>query len=110
MNAQKFRKKPVVIEAMRLTSSTAQFHAVYQWVERNTLGSFELMAVTEGREPYPESGVSIDPRNGQLIISTLEGLHWVFVGDWIIRGVAGEFYPCKNDIFEATYELVGSDD
>lgn len=110
MYAQKFRKKPVVIEAMPLDGSTAQFHAVYQWVERHTLGTFEPMAVIEGREPYPESGVSIDPRDGRMIISTLEGLHWADPGDWIIRGVAGEFYPCRADIFEATYELVGSDD
>ena len=62
------------------------------------------MAVIEGRVPYPASGVSIDPRDGRLIISTLEGLHWADPGDWIIRGVQGEFYPCKPDIFAATYE------
>lgn len=110
MQARKFRKKPVVIEAMHLSGSTAQHHAVYQWVERHTLGSFEPLAVIEGREPYPASGVSIDPRDGRLIISTLEGLHWADPGDWIIRGVAGEFYPCKPEVFEATYEVVHSDD
>ena len=110
MHVQKFRKKPVVIEAMRLEGSTAQIHTVFKWVERNTLGSFEPLAVIEGREPYPESGVSIDPRDGRLIISTLEGLHWANPGDWIIRGVAGEFYPCRDDIFRQTYELVDSDD
>ena len=100
----KYRKKPVVIEARQLTGSTADVHDVYQWVESNTLGSFEPMAVIEGRLPYPASGVSIDPRDGRLIISTLEGLHWADLGDWIIRGVHGEFYPCKPDIFAATYE------
>ena len=101
----RYRKKPVVIEAMRLIGSTADVHAVYQWVESNTLGSFEPMDVIEGRKSYPASGVSIDPRDGRLIISTLEGLHWVNPGDWIIRGVKGGFYPCKPDIFEATYEV-----
>ena len=101
---RKYRKKPVVIEAMKLVGSTAEFHDVYLWIERNTLGSFEPLAVIEGDKPYPESGVAIDPRDGRLIISTLEGLHWADPGDWIIRGVAGEFYPCKPEIFEATYE------
>ena len=110
MQAQKFRKKPIVVEATRLTGSTAQFHAVYQWIEQNTLGSFDPMDVIEGRKPYPASGVSIDPRDGRLIISTLEGLHWADPGDWIIRGVRGEFYPVKPDIFEASYELEYSDD
>ena len=100
----KFRKRPVIIEARQLVGTTAEWLSVYQWVEANTLGSFEPMAVIEGRVPYPASGVSIDPRDGRLIISTLEGLHWADPGDWIIRGVKGEFYPCKSDIFEATYE------
>lgn len=101
-----FRKKPVVIEAMHMSGNNDKLHAVYQWIESNTLGSFEPMSVIEGREPYPASGVSIDPRDGRMIISTLEGLHWVDLGDWVIRGVAGEFYPCKPGIFDATYESV----
>ncbi|MEU7240344.1 hypothetical protein [Streptomyces sparsogenes] len=105
----RYRKKPVEIEAMLFDGTTAETHSVYQWVERNTLGSFEPLDVIEGRKPYPESGVSIDPRDGRMIISTLEGLHWVDRGDYVIRGVAGEFYPCKPDIFAATYERVGDD-
>lgn len=100
----KYRKKPVVIEARQLAGSTADVHDVYQWVESNTLGSFEPMDVIEGRKPYPASGVSIDPRDGRLIISTLEGLHWANFGDWIIRGVQGEFYPIKDSVFRETYE------
>lgn len=104
----RYRKRPVEIEAMqfRRDASNAELHAVYQWIERNTLGSFEPLAVIEGRAPYPASGVSIDPRDGRMIISTLEGLHWVDLDDWVIRGVAGEFYPCKPDIFAATYDKV----
>ena len=101
---RKYRKKPVVIEAMQFNGTTAETHAVYQWVEQHTRGSFEPLAVIEGRKPCPESGVSIDPRDGRLIIATLEGLHWVNLDDWIIKGVAGEFYPCKPEIFAATYE------
>ena len=104
----KYRKKPVVIEAVqfRRDLTPAEAHAIYRWIESNTLGSFEPLDVIEGRMPYPASGVSIDPRDGRMIISTLEGLHWVDLDDWIIRGVKGEFYPCKPDIFASTYEPV----
>ena len=113
-----FRKRPVVIEAMRMPDrypagmdeSSDNYernhaaHALLVWVEENTLGSFEPMAVIEGRTSCPASGVSIDPRDGRLMIATLEGPHWVDPGDWVIRGVAGEFYPCKPAIFQRTYE------
>jgi len=101
-----YRKKPVVIEARQFCGTTGETHAIYQWIESNTLGSFEPTAVIEGREPWPDSGVTIDPRDGRMVIATLEGGHWVTVGDWIIRGVQGEFYPCKWDIFDATYDAV----
>lgn len=100
----KYRKKPVVIEAMQIPLPPAT-HAmeVYQWVEENTLGSFNPFTRT-----LPESGVSIDPDDGSLLIATLEGVMIAKPGDWVIRGVQGEFYPCKPDIFEATYEAVES--
>lgn len=101
-----YRKKPVVIEAMEFVGITAELHAVYQWIESNTAGSFEPMAVIEGRTPCPSSGVSIDPRDGRMMIATLEGFHHANLGDFIIRGVQGEFYPCKPDIFKETYEAV----
>lgn len=47
-----------------------------------------------------------DPHMNDYYIKTLEGDMKVSTGDWIIRGVAGEYYPCKPDIFEATYEAV----
>lgn len=100
----KYRKKPVVIEAMRFAGTNAETHAVYLWIERNTLGSFEPLAVLDEGKPAPASGVSIDPSDGRMIISTLEGLHWVNVGDYVIRGIAGEFYPCKPHIFADSYE------
>lgn len=106
MEPRKYRKRPVEIEAMRLQGDASNAMSVYWWVENNTLGSFEPLDVIEGRKPYPESGVSIDPRDGRMIISTLEGLHWVDLGDYVIKGVKGEFYPCKPDIFEMTYEEV----
>ena len=103
----KYRKKPVVIEAMKLAGTAADWHEVYLWIEHNTAGSFEPLDVIEGREPCPASGVSIDPRDGRLMIATLEGFHHANIGDYIICGVQGEFYPCRSDIFDATYEPVG---
>ena len=105
-----YRKKPVEIEAMQLTGPAA-WHAVYCWVESSTLGSFDVNQLWLDPEKFawPESGVSIDARDGRMVIATLEGGHWADLGDWIIRGVAGEFYPCKPDIFEATYEAVDHD-
>lgn len=97
----KFRKRPVVIEARQITGSTVESFAVYQWVEANTAGSFEPYTT-----PPPTSGVSIDPGTGNMLIATLEGVMQAAFGDWIIRGVEGEFYPCKPAIFEATYEPV----
>ena len=106
MSPTRYRKKPVVVDAMQLTGPAAEWHAVYRWVEANTLGSFDMNQLWIDPESFvwPESGISIDARDGRMVIATLEGGHWADPGDWIIRGVKGEFYPCKSDIFEATYE------
>lgn len=107
---RKYRKKPVAIEAVQFRAdlSPAQAHHVYQWIEKNTLGSFDVNKLWADPENFswPVSGVSIDARDGRMVIATLEGGHWVNLGDWIIRGVQGEFYPCKPEIFEQTYEPV----
>jgi len=101
---QRYRKRPVTVEAMRLDSSDpVAFAQVYRWVEDHA-GSFEAPARRGRRSPCPPSGVSIDPTNGDMLIATLEGLMRAKPGDWIIRGIQGEFYPCKPDIFEQTYE------
>lgn len=79
----RFRKKPVVIEAVLFTGDNG--------VE---IGHFAgLTARIAGRDRHLE-------------ISTLEGVMKASPGDWIIKGVQGEFYPCKPDIFAATYEAV----
>lgn len=104
----KARKKPVVIDFMQMPVEPIASDAmdVYRWIEVNTLGSFEPMGPISGEVPWPASGVSIDPRDGRMVIATLEGGHWVDPGDYVIRGVAGEFYPCKPEIFFATYDVV----
>jgi len=84
----KFRKKPVVIDAVQFDGTPGGAVAVFE--------QFDV----PGGKFLPEA----DLRTGTLLIPTLEGDHTARAGDWIIRGVAGEFYPCKPDIFEKTYE------
>ncbi|MEM7142099.1 MAG: hypothetical protein AAF548_13835 [Actinomycetota bacterium] len=88
-----FRKKPVVIEAMLWDGSADSAEAVLGWMHG---------FATDG-EPLAEF---VDPRDGdaEFAIHTLEGRLTASPGDWIIRGVANEFYACKPDIFDETYE------
>jgi len=92
----KFRKKPVVIEAMQVDVNNSS--ALNCWSGGVVFASPVLEPTTDN-----PSGVYVQ-------IETLEGTMTADVGDWIIKGVAGEFYPCKPDIFEATYELVEASD
>ena len=85
----KFRKKPVVIEAVQWTGR-ASYDAVSAFVTRDD----DVCFVNP-----------LDP-GGYVEIPTPEGTMKATAGDWIIRGVAGEIYPCKPDIFAATYEAV----
>jgi hypothetical protein len=78
----KYRKKPVVIDAVQWTGANTD--AVLWFVPVAVLGD------------RPET----------LLVPTLEGDHIARVGDWIIKGVQGEYYPCKPDIFEMSYEPV----
>lgn len=84
----RYRKKPVVIEAVQWFSDRDAAAAMdpVLWVENN------------GGKTW------IDPADGALYIETLEGRMRVSNGDYIIKGIKGEFYPCKPDIFELTYE------
>ena len=83
----KYRKKPIVVE-------------VIQYKGYNSLPLVKKLMGNEFEK------VLFKPISEKLIISTLEGDHEASVGDYIIKGVQGEFYPCKPDIFEMTYELV----
>lgn len=85
----KFRKKPVVIEAIQATGTPESNREIIDW----TRGSATPASMDSNADGRP-----------QLSIATLEGSHWVTVGDYVIRGVKGEHYPCKPDIFAATYE------
>ena len=95
---KKFRKKPVEIEARRFdgTAELIDVHGLASWCG----GTFEHD--TKPGQEYEIYYWSIE-------IPTLEGVMRATPGDWIIRGVQGEFYPCKPEIFEATYEAVSDD-
>lgn len=82
-----YRKKPVVIEARQLLFENAA--DIMAWCGSTKHWSRPPMRAVTG-----------------IIVPTLEGQHEAAFGDWIIQGVKGEFYPCKPDIFEATYEAV----
>jgi len=83
-NVKQYRKKPVVIEAMQLQGNAEQ---VMKWLTENGCG-----AAWELDSDLP------------VYIETLEGIMTANQGDYIIKGVNGEFYPCKSDIFAKTYE------
>lgn len=85
----KFRKKPVVIDAFKWEPGVC-----FPGPEFTGLHS---VARIESSTKYPHPDV--------LSIETPEGIVSASIGDWIIRGVKGEYYPCKPDIFEATYEV-----
>lgn len=80
----KYRKKPIVIEAIQFTGMSSA-----NWDAIETFCGGDATFI-----------------RGGLIVATLEGPLHASYGDWIIRGINGEFYPCKPDIFEATYEAV----
>ena len=108
----KYRKKPIVIEA-------TQWHESGDHPEDDR----ETVANSEGQPFLGEGkivryyrtpdldGQNVCPKCDQRMhdhgwIDTLEGGHIVCVGDWIITGIEGEYYPCKPSVFEATYDLV----
>lgn len=91
---KKFKKKPCIVEAL-------------QWTGENHRPMFDFLEAkpneymtSSGKNFYIDHSKVI----GGLIIKTLEGEHIASKGDWIIKGIKGEFYPVKNDIFKLSYE------
>jgi hypothetical protein len=82
---RQFRKRPVTIEAVQITDGGSVLD-IAEWINN------------------PATGYSTNPPT--VWIDTLEGRMTGNQGDWIIKGVEGEFYPCKPDIFEKTYQEV----
>lgn len=98
----KFRKKPVIIEAVEWTGKNVI--EVYNFLENKNEDS-SMNIPTSGKNFFVDmnNGTAV---TGTLKIRTLEGDMIAAHGDYIIKGVKGEFYPCKPDIFEVTYETV----
>jgi hypothetical protein len=99
VKVRKFRKKPVVIEAMQFTGFDS-YMAICDWArphlenpEGNTLSLEESFRFEGGKSPL-------------MLVRTLEGTMAANPGDWIIRGVKDEFYPVQDEIFQETYEAV----
>ena len=84
---KKWRKKPVIVEAMEFTDESK--NRVVWWMGTENADT----KIDENLKPV-------------IVINTLEGKMMATVGDYIIKGIKGEFYPCKPDIFLATYEEV----
>lgn len=93
---KKYRKKPVVIEAMQLTRTNAK--GIWTFI-----GKPITLPNRIDHEKWDEY-LDIVNKKG-IRIETLEGVMTAQVGDYIIKGIQGEFYPCKPDIFEKTYEI-----
>src|SRR5688500_9265912 len=93
-----YRKKPVVIEARHVPIWDDRLNAV------DFVG--ECIALADWRGGTSHMMEPPKGNAGGIHIATLEGAMVASPGDWIIRGVQGEFYPCKPDIFAATYEAV----
>jgi hypothetical protein len=95
MATTKYRKKPVEIEAQRYADAKSGTEIIQRILDANGSASLHCL------EPD-----KADHGGHTIMIRTLEGdMHAAF-GDWVIRGVQGEFYPCKPDIFAVTYETV----
>ena len=92
---QRFRKKPVVIEAVQFVEANRN-----EWLALLEANRNEWLALLEAHlVEHLGNGL-------YAYIETLEGQMTVREGDWIIRGIVGELYPCKDDIFRQTYEAV----
>ena len=87
---KKYVKLPVVIEAIEFTGERENGEAIIKWLAVNGTPDADFWVPVHPDEPF-------------LVIPTLEGRMRADVGDFIIQGVKGEYYPCKSDIFAATY-------
>lgn len=88
MQIRKARKKPVEITAVEFRTFR-EIDAILAWIGDDKRAWYD---------------------GTHIVIKTLEGFMRADLGDWIIKGVKGEFYPCKPDIFEQTYDLLSSED
>lgn len=101
-----FRKKPVVIEARHWDGSAESANFIIAWIRLNGGIARWHPEVRKAITPYREGDTNELVTPAHIDINTLEGTVRASIGDWVIMGVQGEFYPCKPDIFDETYEKV----
>jgi hypothetical protein len=87
----RYRKKPIVVEAVQFKDDAASLNKLSEFMNDDLVVDYK------------------DPQNPVVKIKTLEGVLTAQVGDYIIKGINGEFYPCKPDIFEKTYEPIDAE-
>lgn len=100
-----FRKKPVEVEAMCFAIDATNATPIVDWITANDGKARHIEALSIGLSGAGQPDATRTSPD-RIAIHTLEGVITASPGDWVIRGVQGEFYPCKPDIFEATYEPV----
>ncbi len=98
--SDKYRKKPMVVSAFQMTKARRWDNS--EWPDWLNRAWNEIVGVGLSCNEDPND-------NEELFLGTLEGVYKVSWDDWIIRGVKGELYPCKPDIFELTYEPAGAE-
>lgn len=96
----KVKKKPVVVEALQWTGDNIG-------EIRSFVGNYLVEYRKDIRTPFNNTVVTVITN---ISIRTLEGEHIANIGDFIIKGVQGGFYPCKPDIFMETYDIINEDD
>ena len=96
----KYRKKPVVVDAIQLKKTQISIREILEMMGQEVITKCNVASY----KFYEYCNVIFD--KGYMEIETLEGVMRANIGDYIIKGVNGEFYPCKPDIFEKTYEKV----
>ena len=104
----KFRKKPVVIEAHKYN-----FFRNDVPVSEETINFFRSAKVQPVEWHLPADSMCHTcgmPDYLHMNVPTLEGWHIMCPNDWLIKGIKGEFYPCKSDIFDATYEVADEEE
>jgi len=105
---QKYQKRPVVIEAVQWDGTAEGATPIINWVLNN--GGTARYTCVHPEKCSVHSEDARDIGSHVILIDTLEGTVAASPDDWILRGLAGEFYPCKSDIFDVTYERVADDD
>lgn len=100
---KQYRKKPVTIEAMQWDGTAAGATPIINWILKTGTRSARF---DDNEKHIPGPGRGITTIRERIDVDTLEGTVSALPGDWIIRGVSNEHYPCKPDIFAQTYEEV----